>query len=406
MHARTLVSVSAVALVTLLGVSACSDGGPDKDTKASAAVVDRPLPTISQATLAARGTVVSSEPFTGLPASVAGDIGQIRRVVYRSVSAYDGASSQVSGVVMIPRGKAPEGGWPILSYGHPTVGLANDCGPSLRGDLLGFASALAAVAKSGYAVAFTDYQGLGHPGRHPYLEPRTAGFNMIDVTRALRTVFPQTSTTWLAVGSSQGGQAAWAANEYAGDYGAGLKLAGSVSISPPADIVGFAQRARDQTLTPDQTVFMPLVVEGLAVSHPELKIADYLRGNAASGLQTISSCNPSRTAQKDAINRSLDAAQVRPDSDAATEALASALREDSLPQRRASAPMLVINGSEDKLVLPAWVESAVGIGCASGDRILHREMKGQGHSDASAGDEMYTWMVERFQGKSAPTNCE
>jgi hypothetical protein len=34
------------------------------------------------------------------------------------------------------------------------------------------------------AVAATDYQGLGAPGVHPYLDAKTAGFNVIDSVRA------------------------------------------------------------------------------------------------------------------------------------------------------------------------------------------------------------------------------
>jgi hypothetical protein len=38
---------------------------------------------------------------------------------------------------------------------------------------------------------------------------------------------------------SKGGQAAWAANELAADYGAGLALQGSVSITPPTDMTNY-----------------------------------------------------------------------------------------------------------------------------------------------------------------------
>ena len=140
--------------------------------------------------------------------------------MYRSVSADQRGSD--SGTFFIPKGQPPRGGWPVISFAHGTTGLTTHCGPSAYPDLEGYASSVTSFVDQGFAVAFTDYQGLGHAGIHPYLEPRTPAFNVIDAVRALRAQFPDYSTTWMALGGSQGGQASWAAAEHADDYGAGL----------------------------------------------------------------------------------------------------------------------------------------------------------------------------------------
>ena len=36
----------------------------------------------------------------------------------------------VSGTVAVPKGKAPKGGWPVVSWAHGTIGIADACAPS------------------------------------------------------------------------------------------------------------------------------------------------------------------------------------------------------------------------------------------------------------------------------------
>ena len=64
---------------------------------------------------------------------------------------------------------------------------------------------------------------------------------MIDAARAVHNALPETSARWAAVGLSQGGQAAWAANELNSSYGQGLELIASVSLSPPTDLAPLAR---------------------------------------------------------------------------------------------------------------------------------------------------------------------
>lgn len=394
-----LASAAAVGLIALGGCA--STAGP---TSPESAAQDDPLPYIAADVLGQRGSIVSSTLAAGLDPAVADRIGEARTVVYRSVSAYDGLVSEVASTVYRPKGDAPTGGWPIISFGHPTVGLTQDCGPSLYPDLRGFAPTLAALAEAGFIVVMTDFQGLGWPGEHPYLEPRTAGFNMIDAVRAVRNQYPASSNKWMAVGSSQGGQAAWAANEYSSEYGTGLDLVGSVSTSPAADISGLARAARDKTLTGDQTAFMPLIIDGLEVPHPDLVQSDYLTPPAVAALDVLASC-ALPDAEKAQLTSGLDAADVQPVSDEATDRLEAWLTEAALPQRRATAPMFVVNGSEDQLVLASWIQKAVDAACDRGDRVVHREMEGQGHGDADAGGETYQWIADRFAGRDAPNEC-
>ena len=94
------------------------------------------------------------------------------RVVYRSTSGDDNKPTVVSGSVFIPDGHAPEGGWPVVSFGHGSIGIENKCGPSLSPDLFTHLRYVKVLTRLGYAVALADYQGLGVKGIQPY--PRLA----------------------------------------------------------------------------------------------------------------------------------------------------------------------------------------------------------------------------------------
>ena len=55
--------------------------------------------------------------------------GTTHLVMYRSTSA-KGEPVAVSGVVSVPEGEPPAGGWPVISWGHGTTGTADRCAPS------------------------------------------------------------------------------------------------------------------------------------------------------------------------------------------------------------------------------------------------------------------------------------
>src|SRR4051812_12798832 len=113
-------------------------------------------------------------------------------LLYRSVSAR-GKAVAVSGTVALPKGHAPKGGWPIVAYAHGTTGIADACAPT-RDSAGNPAHGLIAYAypllqrwlKAGYAVVRTDYEGLGTPGVHAFLNGHGEGYSVLDSVRAAR----------------------------------------------------------------------------------------------------------------------------------------------------------------------------------------------------------------------------
>lgn len=165
-------------------------------------------------------------------------------VMYRSKDP-KGKPIAVSGVVEVPKGRAPKGGWKTISWAHGTTGVADSCAPSRTragspaDGYIAYASATAdGWLKAGYAVARTDYEGLGTDGEHRFLVGRSEGRSVVDMALAARAVFrPGTlSKDYVIGGHSQGGQAAlFAASQAAGDA-PGLKLKGVFAYAPASHI--------------------------------------------------------------------------------------------------------------------------------------------------------------------------
>jgi hypothetical protein len=198
----------------------------------------------------------------------------------------------VSGAFFIPKGTPPPAGWQVVSVAHSTTGLNTECAPSLRSDLFGLAAAVETMLSYGYAVALTDYEGLGGPGIHPYLEPRTEGFNVIDAVRALHSLFPTVSPQWLALGHSQGGQAAWAANEVDQFYGGGLDFRGSVALAPATNVSELAYLAYDGQLSLEQLAAMPLAVMAAQRTFSVVPVESLLHGEVLGLTDVLIGCGP------------------------------------------------------------------------------------------------------------------
>lgn len=139
-----------------------------------------------------------------------------------------------SGVIFLPKGTAPEGGWPVLAWAHGTVGIGDNCAPSRNPRSERDAQYLNSWLKEGYAIVATDYQGLGTPGPHAYLNSRAAAYATLDSLRAaLGSKTLPLSDKIVIVGQSQGAAAAFATAGFAPDYAPELKILGTVATGTP-----------------------------------------------------------------------------------------------------------------------------------------------------------------------------
>lgn len=200
------------------------------------------------------GDLIRSEP-SRLVLEPSGQLGMIvadgTRIMYRSTDAR-GNPMAVTGTYFEPHNAWPgQGPRPLIVYGPGTQGQGDQCAPSRQfnqgihwSPWLDIAfnyeeMFVATMVARGFAIVMTDYQGLGTPGLHTYVNRVAEGNAMLDAGRAAMKL-PATSLDphgpvafW---GYSQGGGAAASAAELAPSYAPDLNVVGTYAGAPPADL--------------------------------------------------------------------------------------------------------------------------------------------------------------------------
>jgi dipeptidyl aminopeptidase/acylaminoacyl peptidase len=164
--------------------------------------------------------------------AVSGLDGTVYRVMYMSESVSN-TPVVVTGLIIVPDTPAPAGGYPVVSWGHGTNGMADQCAPSL--DPLTAVPMTNDLLDQGWEVTASDYQGEGTPGILPYIVGVSAARNTIDIVRAARN-FPaaHASADYVVWGHSEGGQTAMFALHIGTSYAPELHLKGVVAGAPPS----------------------------------------------------------------------------------------------------------------------------------------------------------------------------
>lgn len=222
------------------------------------------------------GTVVAVESLPG-ELSVPG-AATAERLAFRT-QWRSGASTTASGVLYLPPGQAPEGGWPVVSWAHGTVGVGDDCAPSRNPRTDRDRTYLGHWLSRGYAVVASDYPGLGSDGLHTYLDGPSAANSVVDVVRAARAAEPSLSNRWIVIGQSQGGHAALHTALLATSRAPELDFRGMIATGAPSNLEtlfpfggpGFPDLGLDGT-----TVFLSYVLAGLRVARPDVDVNSYL----------------------------------------------------------------------------------------------------------------------------------
>src|SRR5437764_4393462 len=244
---RKLAALLAFVLVVLAAVAAGPAVAKVRTGPAGNAFYTPPSPLPGKK----HGDLIWARKVSGQPALASA--GASWRVLYRS-TLDDGKSIAVSGLVSVPKGKAPKKGWPVITYDHGTTGIADVCAPS-RDSTSNPAHLYNSYAypllnkwlKAGFAVVRTDYQGLGTPGVHRYLVGVDEGRSTLDVVLAARQLDKRVSNRVAISGHSQGGHAALWGAFLAPKWTPGLKLRATVAFAPASHISELVSLVRTQT---------------------------------------------------------------------------------------------------------------------------------------------------------------
>jgi hypothetical protein len=217
-----LIAIGSLVMVAAVAVSGCgSSTASSSFTMPAFYGVPSQLPSHSPGALVKYEKVPSG-----------GIHGTVYRVMYVSEDVH-GAPVLVTGLIMVPTPPAPANGYPVVSWGHGTNGMADQCAPSLAP-----ASAVPeqnALLDHGWEVVASDYQGEGTPGLLPYVVGVSAARNTIDIVRAARHLAAaRAGTDYVVWGHSEGGQTAMFALVIGGSYAPELTLKGVVAGAPPS----------------------------------------------------------------------------------------------------------------------------------------------------------------------------
>lgn len=333
------------------------------------------------------------------------------KMTYRSTSGLDGRPTEVSGVVVVPPGKPPRGGWPILAIGHLLTGIIPQCAPSLASELGGYASVLSVFATAGYVVVMSDYEGLGVASQglqHLPLQATTLGNNLVDSVRATRRIAPETSTKWAAYGIGQGGLASWAAADLASTYGAGLDMVGAVALSPLANMSGMVDLAERGELPRELYYTYLMVLAAQANSPQQLDLGEFEAPRVRDLVDVTARCAPLDTDSLVKAVEPLGPDDIRPRDPAAADRLRSQIAAAAVPLDAGgpAAPVLAVYATEDPTVPGQWIEDAARAACERGNPVqVDRRVGDRDTANDIVTQTALGWLQARFDGQPLAGAC-
>ncbi|MHB8967666.1 MAG: lipase family protein [Thermoleophilia bacterium] len=349
-------------------------------------------------------------PFTGpgqvlkqeeLGVDVPGGTGL--RVLYLSELA-DGTAVVTSGMVFYPSTPSPEGGRPVVAWSHPTVGMGEQCAPSRSDAPLSDMTWLDEMLKRGWVVTATDYAGLGTPGTEHYLVGRDEARDVINSVRAVRQLPQAAAGSRYAVwGHSQGGHAALFTAMEADAYAPDLQLVAVAAAAPAAELTALFN---EQYQSVAGWVIGPEVLVSWPLTYTHLDIDDVITDKGREKYEEMAA-DCLKKAGEEALARNIlkeDFFRQNPMEERSW--YDAAVRETAAPMAPGR-PLLIIQGLDDKVVLPNTTALYVMKSCQAGSDVTTLWLEGVDHEKAAAvgGPTAVFWLEDRFNGKPTSNSC-
>ena len=360
----------------------------------------------------APGTLVVSKQVTA-----PGVNGTAFLVEYWSEAYPSNAPVTVTGLVVVPPGTPPVGGWPVVSWAHGTNGTNGSCSPSLSpsGDVPEINNLLA----QGWEVAATDYLGEGNrtlkpkptKGILPYLVGTSAARNALDIVKAIQgsSTF-SASPNYVVWGHSEGGQTAMFALDIAATYAPSLDLKGVLALAPPSNFSVLVPAAEQTANWP----FLFMAVGGYQSAYGKVAapVSAVLTNKGTKDLKLLKkgclvSVGLTLIGQGFTTVFSFPAGSALPASwqslvdqnDAANFSAASLGTNDS-------PPLVIVSGDQDNLVLPTTTNSLANELCALSppqdlERWLYAGLDHSGIMGAPTIGDYVQWTANRFADDAA-----
>jgi pimeloyl-ACP methyl ester carboxylesterase len=369
----------AVALVAAALLTPVAPAGAKVRTGPAGTAFYRPPSPLPKGT---HGTAIWARRLTGDAALSGARTNEL--LLYRSVGV-TGKPVAVSGTVSLPKGKAPKGGWPVVTWGHGTTGIADVCAPSrdsasnpAHGLIAYIDPLLTSFLKRGYAVVRTDYEGLGTPGDHPFLNGDSEGRDMLDIVRAARKLEPSLGKRVIIAGHSQGGQAALFAASLAKKWTPELSIRGTVAFAPVSHLSEQVPLVRGLKDPSPLTAFAVMIARGIDLADPALKVSSLLSPTAAARYSQVSERCLGQLRDADSFGNVAPADIFRSDAD--LNPLAAALdRADDAENLTIRTPLRIEQGTADTTVLPPFTDQLAQTLTKRGTPLVYKKYDGVDH---------------------------
>jgi alpha-beta hydrolase superfamily lysophospholipase len=353
----------------------------------------KPLPA------AAPGTLIRSESFDGytLPPGASAV-----RILYhtRTIS---GADVAASGVVLIPKGEAPAGGWPVVAWAHGTSGVARQCAPSLMKDVEYGNEGLMPMVAAGFAVVATDYAGLGTPEPHQYDDKIAQAADVVYSIPAAHQAVPSLGAKWATIGHSQGGVAVWGVAEMEADL-QDPNYVGAVSVAGDMDYdIGYAHDIAAED--PGEALYWPLTAYGIKSSYPTLDPAKLLTPAGLAHYHDVTT-NGCWYYAYAVVKQAGKVAVAKPGWMSVPEV--QRYDHDSRSANKSiKGPLLIVAGIDDNSVNIKNIRKGAHDACTIGLPVEYRDYPGLDHDplmEKTTPDQL-AWVRDRLDGRPWKGNC-
>ncbi len=342
------------------------------------------------------GTLVRYQQVDGL------DVGGATawRIMYVSES-LEGEPIVVTGMALVPPGDAPAGGRPVLTIAHGTSGIADECAPS-KHPVATELSLMGPFIDAGYLVVLSDYEGLGTPGRHPYLVGESEGRGVLDGALAARQLPDAEAGDQLSIfGYSQGGHGALWAGQLAADWAPDYELVGTVAGAPATELPTIFSAAGSLPIAG----FLYMIIAGFAEAYPEADPGLVLTPAGEAELPQV---------DQGCVREVIEHFAVTPNAELLKPGLAEVepwadLEAANDPGRVATdSPILIVHSAADDVVPATLSQVLVQRMCAEGQVVERRVYdKGQGHVEAvpDAVSDAFEWLQRLAAGDEPVSTC-
>lgn len=345
------------------------------------------------------GTLIRFEP---LGVDVAGGTGY--RILYVSERP-DGEPAVSGGMVFVPDAPAPQGGRPIVSWAHGTIGQGDACAPSRsKNPLQDTDGWLQEMMQRGWLVVSTDYTGLGTPGPNLYLVGEAEARDVVHAVQAARQ-FPdsEASNRFVAWGHSQGGHSVLWTSHLSESIAPELELVAVAAAAPAAELAMIMGAQWD---TAAGWAIGPEVIDSWPVVDPSLPLDGFLSPEGRS--------NAERLAQECIIPAALEG-MVRSDFredffsvDPLSSPQWQQVADSQTPEAIIDRPILIGQSTADTVVLP-WPNAALQEKwCSAGSDLTMMWLGKVSHQDTAMvmGPSAVSWIDQRFAGEPTDPTCD